>query len=315
MTVRQERIGLVFAALCALNGAFVPAFAKLTTNRADPLFVAAATSLFGAAFGAIVLGARRELHFLVRRKIGLRLAAIGALGTAAAYLLFFSGARRTTAIETVVCLQIEPAYAMLAAWLGLGHQPTLRRLIAIGTLLVGIILAVGGATFSPSSGAWLLLATPICWQASHLVVLRGLVGVPPAVLTGARYIHGGLLLALYWVASGGIAVLPASAELLRLMPLLALQGVILFYVGTLLWYQAVTRLDLARTTAIVVPSIPVLSLGASFVLLGEVPSVHQCIGLLLTAAGVLTFVTAPHASAAPSGSAAARDLRPSAEPS
>jgi len=43
MTARQERIGLVCAALCALNGAFVPAVAKLTTNAASPLFVATAT--------------------------------------------------------------------------------------------------------------------------------------------------------------------------------------------------------------------------------------------------------------------------------
>jgi drug/metabolite transporter (DMT)-like permease len=52
---------------------------------------------------------------------------------------------------------------------------------------------------------------------------------------------------------------------------------------------------LARTTAIVVPSIPLLSLAASFVVLGEVPSVQQWVGLMLTATGVFIFVTAPHA--------------------
>ena len=43
----------------------------------------------------------------------------------------------------------------------------------------------------------------------------------------------------------------------------------LTYLGTMVWYAAIVRLDLARTTAIVVPSIPVLSLGATFVLLGD----------------------------------------------
>jgi drug/metabolite transporter (DMT)-like permease len=141
----------------------------------------------------------------------------------------------------------------------------------------------------------LLLITPLCWQFSHLIVLRGLVGISPSVLTGARYIDGGLLLVVLWVAGGGLASLPPAHELIAVMPLLALQGVILSYGGTLLWYQAITRLDLARSTAIVVPSIPLLSLAASFVLLGEVPSASQWIGLLLTAAGVLVFVTAPHA--------------------
>jgi drug/metabolite transporter (DMT)-like permease len=78
------------------------------------------------------------------------------------------------------------------------------------------------------------------------------------------------------------------------LPLLALQGIVLAYLGTIVWYGAIARLDLARTTAIVVPSIPVLSLGATFVLVDEVPTTRQAVGMLLTAVGVLAFVTAPH---------------------
>ena len=103
------------------------------------------------------------------------------------------------------------------------------------------------------------------------------------------------MLAAVWLASGGVARLPASAELLRLLPVLALQGAVLSYVGTLLWYQAIQRLDLARCTSIVVPSIPLLSMGASFLLLGEVASPRQWIGLVLTVCGVLVFATAPRA--------------------
>jgi len=38
----------------------------------------------------------------------------------------------------------------------------------------------------------------------------------------------------------------------------------------------------------------VLSLGASFALLGEIPSLQQLLGMLMTAGGVLAFVTASH---------------------
>ena len=64
--------------------------------------------------------------------------------------------------------------------------------------------------------------------------------------------------------------------------------------GSMLWYETITRLDLARSTAIVVPSIPLLSLGASFLLLGEVATPRQWAGLALIASGVLAFVTSPH---------------------
>jgi drug/metabolite transporter (DMT)-like permease len=237
---------------------------------------------------------RGELGILIAPRTAPRLALIGALGTAAAFYMFFLGASRTSAIDTVLCLQAEPAYSLLLAWIFLGHRPSRRRVGATIALIAGIVLAVGTEGFTGSSGTRILLATPLCWQASHLVTLRGLQGVPPSVLTGARYIYGGLLLGLLYLLLGGVESAPAANDMLRLVPLLAVQGVILAYAGTLMWYNAIARLDLLRSTAIVVPSIPVLSLGASFVLVGEIPSFQQILGLLLTAAGVFAFVTAPH---------------------
>jgi len=290
---RRERFGLVFAGLCAVSGGFVPAVAKLTTAAADSTFVATTAALIAGVCAAIVLGIRGELGLLVGRETGPRLALIGALGTAAAYTLFFAGTARATAIDAALCLQIEPAYALIAAWVFLGHRPTARRVIGTCLLLAGIILAVGTEGLSGSSGVWLLLATPLCWQASHLVVLRGLVGIDATVLSGARFLYGGTLLALVWLLGGGASALPSAATLSTLWPWLLVQGVVLTYVGTLLWYQSVLRLDLARTTAIVVPSIPLLSFVASFLLLGEVATTPQWLGLALVAGGVLLFVTAP----------------------
>lgn len=312
---RRERVGLLFAGLCALNGGFVPAVAKLTTGAADPMFVATTAALIAALCAAVVLGVRGELSLLVARRSGPALAVIGALGTATAYTLFFAGTARATAIDAALCLQIEPAYSLLAAWVFLGHRPTLRRIGATGLLLAGIVLAIGTHGFSGSSGVWLLLATPLCWQASHLIVLRRLVGVEPTVLSGARFLYGGAMLALVWLASGGLTTAPTAGTLATLWPWLLGQGVILTYVGTLYWYQAVIRLDLARTTAIVVPSIPLLSFVASFLLLGEVATPRQWVGLGLVAAGVLLFVTAMDAaSAREPASAAAADVRDLAPP-
>jgi drug/metabolite transporter (DMT)-like permease len=292
---RSETSGLVFAALCALNGAFVPAVARLTSVQADPLLVATVTSLFAAALAAVVLGARGELHMLIAPVAGPRLALVGALGTAVAFALFLAGTSRTSAIEAALCLQVEPVYSLIVAWVWLGHRPTPRRLAAIAVLLAGLVLALGAHELSSATGMWLILATPLCWQLSHVIVLRGLPGVRPPVLTGARYVYGALILTAAWLGLGGKPA--ALADLGPSLPLLALQGTVLSYLGTMVWYAAIARLDLARTTAIVVPSIPVLSLAASFVLLGEVPTARQALGMVLTAAGILVFVTAPHAEA------------------
>jgi drug/metabolite transporter (DMT)-like permease len=275
-----------------LVGAFFPAVAKLTTGRADALFVATATTVFGGVAALALLGARGQLVELARRRTAPRLVLVGALGSSAAYLLFFEGARRTSAIDAVLCLQIESAYALVLARIFLGHPITLRRLGAVLLLVAGIALAVGATGLETSLGVGLLLLTPLCWQVSHLVVLRGLRDVSPQVLTAARYVFGGALLVGVWLARGG--ALPERAALVALLPVLALQGVVLSFLGTMLWYETITRLDLARSTAIVVPSIPLLSIGASFLLLGEVATARQWAGLALIAGGVLAFVTSPH---------------------
>lgn len=302
---REERFGLVFAALCAGLGAFGPAFGKLTTNDVDAVFTAAVTGAFGALAAAVALGARGELAALVRRDVFPRLLLVAALGTATAFVLFYEGAKRASAIDAALCLQIEPAYSLVLSWLALGHRPTPRRLLAVAALLVGIGLAVGVRELSGSVGVWLLLATPLAWQLSHLVVLRGLPGVTPWVLTGARYVFGSALLGAWWLASRGPSTIPGAATLATLLPLLAIQGVVLSFGGTMLWYQTIARLDLGRATAIVVPSIPLLSLGASFALLGEVATLQQWIGLGLTLSGVVAFVTAPAARSGREGAGAA----------
>ena len=291
MSAREERLGLLGAALCALNGAFIPAVAKLTTGHASPLFVAAASNLFAAIAAIALLAIRGELRWLVDRRRAWRLLAIAALGTGAAHLLLYWGASRTNAIVTTLCLQIEPAYSLLLSWLVLGHRPTPRRVVATLLILGGIALAIGAGAFESSIGVWMLLAAPLCWQASHLIVLRGLTGIPAIILTSARYAYGGLLLTALWAALEGTAALPSPDVLWSLTPLLIVQGLVLSYGGTLVWYVAIARIDLARATAIVVPSIPLLSLVASFLILGEVATARQWAGLVVTAVGILAFVT------------------------
>jgi len=294
---RSDLTGIGFALLCALNGAFVAPVARLTTGRGDPLFVVTVTTCIAGMAAALVLLARGNLGALVRGPRALGFVWLGALGTMLPNLLFFFGTARTSALDAVLCLQVEPAYSLLLAWLVLGHRLTLRRVMSAAVLLAGIAAAITGQSSADPIGIGLLLAAPLAWQLSHLLVLRRLRDAPPELLTGARYVWGGVWLgaaALAFVAVTGTRLLPASLADAQL-PALTLQGVVLSYTGTMLWYAAIARLDLARATSIVVPSIPLLAIATAFLIVGEVPSARQLAGFVLVAAGVLSFVRAPHA--------------------
>lgn len=293
MDRRTEIAGLGFAAYCVANSSFVATVAKLTTSAAQPLTIAFLTSAFGGLAALALLAARGRLGLLLVRRDLPALVAVGALGTALAFLLFYSGAKRVTAVETALCVQTEPLYALFGTRLLLGHPLTAQRVLAVAAIAAGIAVAIGTQPTSGWLGLAFLLATPLAWQASHWVALRALPVFDPLQLVGARYVLGTLVLLPLWLAAEGPAGLPDGAALGALLPMLAVQGMVLGFSGTLSWYAAVKRLDLTRTTAIVVPSVPIVSLVVSYLVLGERVSAREAAGFALTAGGVLAFALAP----------------------
>ena len=291
MDRRTDASGLAFAAYCIANSSFVPAIAKLTTQHADGLTIATLTSAFGALACLALLVAAGKLRLLFR-DFGW-LVAVGTLGTTVAFLLYYSGAQRVTAIETALCVQTEPIYSLIGTRFVLGYPISKRRLAAVTAIAAGIALAIGTAPTSPPLGLALLLATPLAWQTSHWIALKRLSTFDPLQLSGARYVFGSLVLAAVWLAADGPAALPPRAELGSFLPIVALQGAVLQFGGTFAWYAAVKRLDLTRATAIVVPSAPIVSLLVSYLVLGEQVTLREACGFLLTAAGVLTFALNP----------------------
>jgi drug/metabolite transporter (DMT)-like permease len=293
MSRRIELTGLALAAYCVANGSFVPTVAKLTTSTASGLTIAVFTSAFAGCVAVAVLAARGQLALLAPRRDFATLVAIGALGTALAFLLYYSGAKRVSAIETALCVQTEPIYSLIGAYFVLGYPASKRRIFAVAAIAAGIALAIGSAPVSGWLGLGFLLATPLAWQTSHWIALRRLREFNPMQLSAARYVYGTLVLLPIWLAVVGPEALPARGELAGFLPGVALQGMVLSFGGTLAWYAAVKQLDLTRATAIVVPSAPIVSLVVSYLVLGEEPSLRQVIGFGMTAAGVLTFVLAP----------------------
>ena len=95
------------------------------------------------------------------------------------------------------------------------------------------------------------------------------------------YGGAGLILTQVLFGHASVRELPASAYAMALF-----HGVVLFFFGTLLWYETIRRLDLSRATAIVTPCEPVVSLLLVWMLLRTLPNVYQAMGLLLLAPGM-----------------------------
>lgn len=284
---RTERAGLTFAMAEVLAVGLVPAFSKYAADRIDPLLYSAAAVSVAALVAGSLAAWRGELGQLLRPALVVWLVPIALLGTTATTLLLLYGARLTDGVSAALLLQVEPAYSLALTWLVLRRPAPARQIL--GTLLVaaGIALVLYDGSLRVGIGGVLILLAPLGWQLSHLLALRVMPPMSPYALTAARYLYGGsaLVLAQALVGTSSISALGA-----RGVAMSAFHGVVLFFCGTLFWYETIRRLDLARATAIVTPGEPLMSLVLVWALLGGLPNGWQTAGIALVLPGIWLVV-------------------------
>jgi len=293
---RPEKTGLWFAFAEVMAVGLVPAFSKYAVSRVDPLLYSALAVCVAAAVSLGLATWHGELGQVVDPRFVGWLIPISLLGTTATTLLLFIGSRLTDGVSAALLLQSEPVYSLALTWLVWQRTPSHRQLVGTALILLGIVLVLYDGTFRIGLGGALILLAPLGWQVSHMLALRVMPPMSPYALTAARYLYGGAGLVLTQMLFGRASVRSVDATALAMA---TFHGVVLFFCGTLLWYETIRRLDLSRATAIVTPCEPVMSLVLVWALLGGLPNIYQAIGLLLLAPGMWLVVVRAKAAVEP----------------
>lgn len=278
------------AALCTVAAATQPALIRFGATRANPMLFAAGCPLVATLCVLPVVYARGELPMLVDRRYRMRLLTLSIIGTVVTTLTLIFGLRRIDAVAGTLLLQSEPVYSLLLATLFAGERPTSRQLIATAIIVVGIASAVGGSSssYSPAWAAMLVAATPLLWQTSHVLSLPVMPPLSPLCMTAARYGYASIVLTLALAAVNPYAVVQLREP--AVLVTIVATGVICYFLASLAWYAAITRLSLAWTTALVIPGIPLLSILCAIVFLGERATLRDVVGILVSICGVLLLV-------------------------
>ena len=174
---------------------------------------------------------------------------------------------------------------MIAAGVRAGERPSW---IDVGGLLIAIAglltLTVPGATAPPIIGIALMAGAGICWG---VYSLRGRRSRDPLVSTADNFMRtvpiGLAVLALGW----------QSAFVTPMGVLLAvISGAVTSGVGYALWYAALPQLTAWRA-AVIQLLVPVLTVAAAIVMLGESMTTRIAVAGALIIGGVLLSLTAP----------------------
>jgi drug/metabolite transporter (DMT)-like permease len=225
-----------------------------------------------------------------------KLAILGLVGNTCYQLVFTVGLARTTATNSALILSTVPTVVAVFAG-ALGLERITRRMwigIALGTIGVGLVIAIRGVAFDARtmSGDLLTLLAVLCWAGYTLGLRRIAAGLTPLRVTAVTTITGtpGLVLAgipgmlrLDW---NGVAPVAWLA--------LGYAAVFSLVVAYLLWNRSVKAVGGTRT-AIYMCITPLVAVAGAWLLLGERPHPLQGVGAVLIVAGVLLTRARPTA--------------------
>jgi drug/metabolite transporter (DMT)-like permease len=183
---------------------------------------------------------------------------VGVIGGGLAFALFFNGLARSSA---------EPSaflHDTLVVWVAILALPLLREhlsgwnLAAIGLLIGGQVVEVGGiGHLVVGKGAVLVLAATVLWAIEIIVAKRLLASSTPGQIALVRMGIGSVVLLIYVAATGGLAALVSlGANQLGWVALTG--GLLALYVGT--WLVALSRARALDVTSILVASVIVTAL-------------------------------------------------------
>ncbi|MGA8570461.1 MAG: DMT family transporter [Candidatus Binataceae bacterium] len=286
----KRAVGIAMAALCTVTAATQPALTRFGATRLDPMLFAAGCAVVATLCVLPVIYARGELGLLVDRRYRMRLLTLSIIGTAVATLALVFGLRHIDAVAGTLLLQSEPVYSLLLATLFAGERPTFRQLAATAIIITGIVSAIGASSgaYSPAWAAMLVAGTPLLWQTAHVLSLPVMPPLSPLCMTAARYSYAAVVLTLVLAVVDPHAMAQLSDPLV--LGTIVATGAVCYFLASLAWYAAISRLSLAWTTALVIPGIPLLSILCAIVFLGERATRRDLIGVLVSISGVLLLV-------------------------
>jgi len=254
---QPRRLGLslvLSAAVISGVATFVNTFAVTGVN--SDAFIAVRNGLVALLLVPIFVWSRRADTLRLRPSDWARLAAIGLVGGAIPFLLFFRGLQLAGEGRTTASFLFRTLFMMAAvlAIVVLRERPSWRLGAAAVALLGGNALLVSLQDPIWTDGAFLVLVATALWAVEYTMSKHALRDLSPTAVALGRMGFGAAFLAAYLVASGQLAAVGTfTAAQVQWVVLSAV--ILLGFVTT--WYTGLKRVDLSVAASVLVLAFPV----------------------------------------------------------
>jgi drug/metabolite transporter (DMT)-like permease len=223
------------------------------TVSADPIFY---TTLKNGLVAVLLIGAciafRKfgELRALSLRQYTM-LFAIGIIGGAIPFALFFTGLSTTSALNAGLIHKTLFLWVLLFAYPFLKERLTRGQMIGVFLVFLGNLFVGGFTGFKFNSGEFMILAATLFWAVENIIAKKALAGMSSLVVASSRMVLGSLAL---------LAFLAVTDRIVPVGDLTATQwgwtlltsGLLFGYVIT--WYTALKHAPATYVATILVPA-------------------------------------------------------------
>ncbi len=270
MDMNSVRNNIGTAAILALAAAFISGVSIFVNKFAisvmkDPiLFATLKNSLVAVFIIGVVLVFRRwnEIRSLTKRQ-WFKLFAIGIVGGALPFALFFTGLAQTSAVNGALIHKTLFLWVAFLAIPFLKEKMVWQQWVGIVAVFIGNLFIGGFTGFKFNMGEAMIFAATILWAVENIIAKKALIDISSVTVSAARMVIGSILLIGYIALFGSFA--PVFTLTSSQWGWIVLTGV--FLAGYVMaWYAALSRAPATFVATLLVPATLITNiLSATFI--------------------------------------------------
>ncbi|KKW22470.1 MAG: hypothetical protein UY71_C0023G0023 [Parcubacteria group bacterium GW2011_GWB1_52_7] len=249
--IKSATLLALLAAVISGTNNFVTKIA--VTAVGDPIFFTTLKNAIVALglIGVIIAWRKWPEIAALSREQWIKLFAIGVIGGAVPFALFFTGLTKTSALNAGLIHKTLFIWVMIFAIPILKERVTRLQWLGIGTIFAANLFVGGFAGFKYNAGELMILGATILWAIENIIAKTALKDIPSATVASARMVIGSVILSglVLWQGNGGLIMnLNAMQWGWTILTSLLLGGYVLA------WYTALKYAPATYVAALLVPA-------------------------------------------------------------
>ncbi len=203
-------------------------------------------------------------------------------------ILIFTGSSKTSGINTTMLLQMEILFTFIIFGLFKIEKITIRKTMGALIILIGAIFIIYNGNTSLNTGDLLIIAGTFFYPIGNIFAKKALEISTPSTILFIRSLLGGIVLICLSL------IFEKQDDTLEKIsvywPLILLNGIFIYHLSKILWYEGIKRIDISKAIPIGVGGYPALGLLFAILFLKEIPTIYQIIGFIVILIGIFILI-------------------------